>query len=319
MIWLTWRQHRGEALVVGGVLIALVVVLTWSGLTMRDTYHQLGVADCAVNPNQGNCNDVIRAFRDQYGWMLNAVGWLNLVPAVVGLLIGAPMIARELEHNTQRLTWTQSVTRGRWLAVKLALVIGGCLTASLVLTAVLTWWRAPFDALDGNLQPLGFDFEGIVPLAYMAYALALAIAAGALLRRTIPAMVAGMAAFLVLRLPIEFAARPNYQPPRTVVWDVLANAPISPHDWVLRSTLANSQGQPVNNVDVVFNECAAMEPPANKLSVFQCLHDHGIQNYAAYQPADRFWLFQGIEAAIFLGAALALVLLTIWWVRTRLS
>jgi hypothetical protein len=320
MIWLTWRQHRGEALVVAGVLAALVGILLWSGLAMRDTYHQLGVAVCIAHPDQGNCNHVIEAFRVQSGWMLGAVGWLNLVPALVGLLIGTPMIARELEHNTQRLVWTQSVTRWRWLAVKLALVMGVCLVASLLLTLALTWWRAPFDALDGNFQPLGFDFEGMVPLAYMAYALALAITAGVLLRRTLPAMVAAMAGFLALRLPIEFAARPNYQPPLTAVWDLLASTtPYGPHDWVLQTTLANRQGQPVSDVDAVFNSCLPNGPSTDKLSVIQCLHDHGFQNYALYQPADRFWPFQSIEAAIFIVVALGLLALATWWVRTRLS
>jgi hypothetical protein len=34
---------------------------------------------------------------------------------------GAPLVARELEAGTFRLTWNQSITRTRWLAVKLTL------------------------------------------------------------------------------------------------------------------------------------------------------------------------------------------------------
>jgi hypothetical protein len=37
------------------------------------------------------------------------------------------------------------------------------------------------------------------------------------------------------------------------------------------------------------------------------------------QPAERYWTFQGIEAAIFGLLALALVALTVWWVRHRIS
>ncbi len=319
MIWLMRRQHRGEVLVVLGVLAALIALLVWSGLAIRAGYQQLGVASCAATPAQGNCNEVIRAFDQQYGWMLSAVGWLNLAPVLIGLLIGAPLIARELEQNTQRLAWTQSVTRWRWLAVKLGLVMAGCLAAEALLTVALTWWNSPFATLGGNLQPTAFDFEGIVPLAYIAYALALAIAAGTVLRRTIPAMVVTLVGFLALRLPIEFALRPNYRPPITATWDVLVSTtPYGPHDWLLQSGFANRQGQPVD-FDPIFAACAPANPDVSKISVFQCLHDHGIQSYALYQPADRLWLFQGIEAAIFFGAALALLILTIWWVRTRLS
>ena len=37
------------------------------------------------------------------------------------------------------------------------------------------------------------------------------------------------------------------------------------------------------------------------------------------QPENRFWLFQGIESAIFFGLAAALLALAFWWVRTRIS
>ena len=50
---------------------------------------------------------------------------LAVVPAVVGAFWGAPLVARELEAGTHRLAWTQSVTRGRWLATRLGLTLLG--------------------------------------------------------------------------------------------------------------------------------------------------------------------------------------------------
>ena len=43
---------------------------------------------------------------------------------------------------------------------------------------------------------------------------------------------------------------------------------------------------------------------------------HAVINY---QPANRFWAFQGLETALFVVAALALVGLSFWWVRHRIS
>ena len=43
-----------------------------------------------------------------------------VVPALIRLFWGAPLVSRELETGAFRLAWTQSVTRTRWLAVKLA-------------------------------------------------------------------------------------------------------------------------------------------------------------------------------------------------------
>ena len=38
-----------------------------------------------------------------------------------------------------------------------------------------------------------------------------------------------------------------------------------------------------------------------------------------YQPASRFWAFQGLETALFVVLALLLTGLCFWWVRHRLS
>jgi hypothetical protein len=48
-----------------------------------------------------------------------------------------------------------------------------------------------------------------------------------------------------------------------------------------------------------------------------CWHDHGIKVLQTYQPAERFPLFQGIETAIFVVAAIALLGLAVWLVRRR--
>jgi hypothetical protein len=50
-----------------------------------------------------------------------------------------------------------------------------------------------------------------------------------------------------------------------------------------------------------------------------CAHAHGWRYLVIWQPADRFWLFQSIESAIFFGLAAALLALAFWWVQTRIS
>lgn len=320
MIWVTWRQHRGEAFVMGSVLVLLAAVLVLTGRDMAATYQQLGVGGCLANPDLPNCHSIVESFRQQYGWLDGAVGWLNLLPALLAMLVGAPLVARELEHGTHRLAWTQSVTRVRWLVVKLALVLGVCLVAAAILTGLLTWWRGPFDHLGGRLAPGGFDFEGTVTLAYVLFALALAIAAGALLRRAIPAMVVTVAGFLAVRLPIELWLRARYQPWLAVTYDPSQpGVPSLPArgDWVLADGWVDRAGHSLSDTQA-FNTCAR-GTFATKDTFFQCAHTHGWLDSIAYQPADRFWLFQGIETAIFVAAAAALLALAVWWVRRRLN
>jgi hypothetical protein len=322
MTWLIWRQHRIEAAVVGGALAVLAVLLLVTGHNMASDFQRLGVADCIAHPDHQSCESIVGTFRSQYESLVYAVTWLNLIPVLVGILIGAPLVARELEHGTHRLVWTQDVTRLRWLTVKLLLILGGCLLVSAVLTALLTWWYGPFDALDGHLRPTGFDFQGTAPFAYMAFALSLAIAAGALLRKAIPGMVVTLAGFLAVRLPIEFYLRPRYQPPITVTWDSIQSGPtLNAGDWVVQSGFLDHLGHRVNP-DVAFTACLPNSGgPAlpDKVSILQCIHDKGFSNFLAYQPADRFWTFQGIETAIFVALALALLGLTVWWVRRRIN
>jgi hypothetical protein len=58
-------------------------------------------------------------------------------------------------------------------------------------------------------------------------------------------------------------------------------------------------------------------PTIPKGSVFACLASHGYHQVDVYQPASRFWAFQGIESAIFLGLAAALLAVTFYWVTRR--
>src|SRR6202042_3668273 len=78
--------------------------------------------------------------------------------------------------------------RARWLAVKLAMVTGGLIVLGAAMTAVITWYRAPMDQLTGRLQHNIFDYEGLVPTAYILSAFGFAVLAGLLIRRSIPAM-----------------------------------------------------------------------------------------------------------------------------------
>jgi hypothetical protein len=52
-------------------------------------------------------------------------------------------------------------------------------------------------------------------------------------------------------------------------------------------------------------------------SPLPCLAAHGYRGYVTYQPASRFWAFQGIEAGIFVVLAAALLAVTFWVLKRR--
>jgi hypothetical protein len=324
MIWLTWRQHRAAIVAIALVVAVLGAIFIVTGQQMADLYQQLGVGDCLAHPSHPNCGNIIGAFRDQYGALIAASAWLNLLPAVLGMLIGAPLVARELEHGTHRLVWTQGISAGRWLAIKLAILFAVTLVATGILTALMSWWHSTsWSQLDGHMPPNMYDFEGITPLAYAAFALALGIAVGALIRRVVPAVAVALAGFLAVRLSTEFLLRPRFQPPLTYKQDILTVlAPTTMQTplrgaWELDRGWSDGAGRQLAD-STVFRTC---DPSVGgtKIDAFQCIHNHGWLAFMTYQPADRFWLFQGIEAAILVALAVGLLALAIWWVRARIA
>jgi hypothetical protein len=52
-------------------------------------------------------------------------------------------------------------------------------------------------------------------------------------------------------------------------------------------------------------------------AVLPCLAAHGYRASVTYQPANRFWAFQGIETGIFLILAAVLIGITFWVLDRR--
>src|SRR5215472_7781451 len=88
MTWSAWRQARAQIAVTLAAAGALAVVAV----------------------TVGRADSTLRL-------------WLSVlivvVPGVLGVFGGAPLVAGELESGTLRLAWTQDVSRVRWLALRL--------------------------------------------------------------------------------------------------------------------------------------------------------------------------------------------------------
>jgi hypothetical protein len=312
MTWLTWRQQRAEALMTAAMLAVLAALVVVTGLHMRSVYSGLGLAHCNASSSSGLCTSGITRFDTRFSSLGTLLGWLNFVPALIGILFAVPIVL-ELEHGTYRLSWTQSVTRRRWIAAKLGGAVLAVLAATLVLALLTTWWRAPWDSLEGRWQSnTAFNFEGLVPFAYALFALGLALAIGTLTRRVGVLVAGAIVGFLAVRLPIQFWLRSRYLPPVHRTLDGSHPGPNAAKDWILQQSFASLKA-PSAAVYESSRRCFA-EPQA---ATAACLHRLGFVESVTFQPASRFWIFQGIESAIFVGLAVLLLLLTAWWVRSR--
>lgn len=113
---------------------------------------------------------------------------LAYLPFAAGLLAGAPIVAREIETGTARTAWSLYTRRSRWLAWAAAPVLAGLLAlmAAVGLGSVL---------LEADRVAWGYsDVEdlgryGFVLVVDAAFGFAVALADGALLGRSLPALV----------------------------------------------------------------------------------------------------------------------------------
>jgi hypothetical protein len=322
MIRFTWLQFRAQAVVVAGALALLAVAA--AGLLHRD-------------------DGTVRL------WL----GVLVLVaPGLIGMFWGAPLVAREFEEGTFRLAWTQSVTRARWMAVKLAVVGLASMAAAGLLSLVVTWWSSPLDRADLN-QFATFDQRGIAPIGYAAFAFTLGVLAGALIRRTLPAMFVTLAVFIAVRLTEFSWLRPRLLHPvllnlalnpgstgygqqgtLSVLFSsptLMPDPPNLPNTWITSLAVVNARGQALTT-QVLTRACPdigqggggggglgghSKAPQAVVNRTQDCVAKIGTTYHeaVAYQPASRYWPLQWYELAIFLGVALILAAACLWRIR----
>ena len=253
------------------------------------------------------------------GAIIDLVDLTMVVPLLFGLFWGAPLLAKEFEEGTHNLAWTQGVSRWRWIRANIGWSLLAAAVWGAALAALVSWWRYPENALASRFD--AFDVQGIVPVAYALFAVALGIAVGSVIRRVLPSLAVTLVIFVAIRVAIGVYLRPHYMAPVTKVFPLLGlrRRPQRRLDVVAgfgrpdragrsgRASTSRSSPRPVR----------PRHHPAARASSSQCLASHGFRQMLTYQPASRFWAFQGIEAAIFVVLAAALVGFAIWWVLGR--
>jgi hypothetical protein len=221
MIWLTWRQFRGSAAMTAAVLVVLGIALAVTGPDLASRYAA-GIADCTPNDT---CTEFFDRFFGEHQITFLALTLVVLtLPALAGLFWGAPLVTRELEAGTHLLVWNQSITRTRWLAVKLGLTGLVAMAAAGVCGLAVTWWSGPLDDSAvpemARMAPLVFGARGITPMGYAAFAFVLGVTLGVLVRRTLPAMALTLLVFAAMQVAMPLLVRPHLMPPVTSTFEL---------------------------------------------------------------------------------------------------
>jgi hypothetical protein len=333
VIWVAWRQHRASILAAGGVLAALGTLLLVTGLGMRSTFDRLGLDRCAA-PIEETCAQAASQFsRSQAGNLMFPL--LLVVPALVGLFWGAPLVAREIEQGTHRFAWTQSVTRQRWLLTKVGLLALVTMVGLALMTVAVNWWAAPINAVHAQQFEAGtFDLLGPAPLGYGLLALAVGVAAGTFSRHLIPAIGITLLVFLVLRVGTVVVLRPHYMAPVQVEVAFPDNPgglelPTLPSDigWGVSVETLDARGNRISEgVGLEYPALVAACPelgetvpgsPIDQQATAACAKRISLHVRAVYQPEDRFWRFQATELAVNVVLSAAMLGVSVWWLRRR--
>jgi hypothetical protein len=308
MIWLTWRQHRFEA--IGAALFLVPFLALVVGLI---TAIQPLLAQARVACPGETCSVILQQYQDRFGFLhqILHVAFLAL-PILPGMFVGAPVLAREFEHRTEQVAWTQGITRNRWLFVKLGvLAVATALTAAGLGLAAGQWAAA--EPASYYSDWFAFDLQVPVYAAYSFFSFALGVVAGAAIGKTVPAMAAVLVGFIGFRMVVELLVRRHYQSPLN--WDVTTSLFNQGNAWLLdgqRHVDVNGNSVNDDRFAHVVSSCSNVQQPAD---FGTCLRENGVIVLQSYQPAERFWLFQGIETTIFIVVGLALLGLAVWLVR----
>jgi hypothetical protein len=344
MIRFSLLQFRAQAIVAGAGLVIAAIVLAATGLHLAHLYDSSAFATCLGTACTRNAASFLNKAAS-YASLGRFLGFVVLgVPAVIGLFWGAPLVAREIETHTDRLAWTQGVTRSRWIAVKLAVVGVASVAVTGLLSLMVTWWASPIDKAS-MYRWSAFDQRDIVPVAYAAFAFTLGVAAGALIRRTLPAMAVALVVFIAAQLLIT-VARPHYIAPlRATPAISLASLQgtgvtgngrlfIQPAQleiagaWILSPSLRcagtaqcdviTSNGGSAANLPAT-RACHTSAPLSGPRSCDAYLATLHLRQLVTYQPAGRFWVFQWIETAIYAALAIVLAFVSFFQVRRRIT
>ncbi len=205
---LSYRQQKWEILLLGIAVVGAIGVMLWMTSQLAGITAAYSECDFFVDEHlvPATCNQASQSFFESYGnaeiFLRN--GWL--IGFVVGLIVGVPLVARDIESGTAHMAWTLGQSRTRWLLRRIgfgALVTVVLLAGLAVVTDVLGAAMQPNDDLDRS-----FHFEGnrgVIIVARGILALGIGVLVGAIVGRQLPALLLGLFVTGLLYAAIMFA------------------------------------------------------------------------------------------------------------------
>lgn len=312
MIWVTWHRYRVRFLVLAVYIVLLIV-----GMFLTEHAYEI------ANTSFGSCPACSSALSNaQSNGTYVSVG-VALVPLLIGLVLGAPIVASEFESKTNRLAWSQGMTRTKWLIRTWSILAVGTVALMSVLVLFTQWWATHIVTSSGNggalIQPEQMLITGVDPIASALLALTLGMFVGVIARRYLSPYATSVIAMIAIGVAIQWFALPRLAPTtfKATIDGGLPHYPLNA--WNVGSGFVGIRSGPrATSVASVVRYC--MSPHSGLVSKvganqWECLAIRNVRQVIFFQPASHYWILQWREAGIYAVLAGLLLGLSIWSVR----
>lgn len=199
---LSYRLHRWELIFVGIAVVAIAAAMLW---VTSEIVGLRALRDECLADNPVLCDDIVgRAYAPTQDAQL-LLGIAQLAPFALGIILGAPLVAREIEGSTAQLAWTMSGSRVRWLVGRVGFVALVVVIALGILAVTSETVAALLDTGRDLARDFNFaDHRGWILVSRGLFVLMLAILIGALIGRVLPGLLAASLLAAVFSLGFNY-------------------------------------------------------------------------------------------------------------------
>ena len=200
---LSYRQQRWEVLLVVAAAVAAAVGMLYIASQIEELRT---LRDACLAQAAGSCDAIVARSYEPTRTAQLLLQVAELAPFAVGIILGAPLVAREIEARTAAQAWTLSRSRTRWLVGRAIFVVA----VAVVCMALLAWTSEVVAVLIDPERDLARDFNweesrGPILVARVLAVLGVSVFVGAVAGRVLPALLAAMLVVAAVFIGFGFA------------------------------------------------------------------------------------------------------------------
>ena len=331
---IVYRQYRFEiaaVLALGVFVIAGLLISAWQFSTIHlpagcDRYAAQNVGFGGPQPT-AECINASQAWLNvDNGPLMHLTGSPWLLPFIFGVVLGAPLVAREVESGTAAISWALAGSRRRWLAGRMAAML--LLMVPLLIAAGFAA-DLLYNTRNQGASPWTsfFDYQGRgLPLLFWGLAaFAGTVALSSLTGRHAITLVLAAFICLTVRAQWDSVAAHTYLGPlsQTLATADQLRTGESSANWGVDLILGNNlylHGEPwYGDINAWYNEhmVNTVEPDGSIVGNLNVAPEDMPASIPFGFYGAQYWSIVGIESAILFAGSLFCATVGLFWVGRR--